>query len=54
MKTPPKRAVKGTIDMAVLVRMPESLHRQVERAARQEGLSVAEWLRRAATERLER
>lgn len=54
MKTPPKRAKKGSVDTAVLVRMDGRLREQVHRAARREGVSDSEWLRSAARERLAR
>jgi predicted HicB family RNase H-like nuclease len=43
----PKRAKKGSIDSAVLVRLPDELRGRADRAAKKQGLSLAEWIRRA-------
>lgn len=48
-RRPPKRAPKGSIDAAsaLLLRLPAELRQRLDRAAAREGLSAAEWVRRA-------
>lgn len=48
MSRKPARAKMGSIDGALLVRLPNSLRKQIDRAAKAAGLSSAEWVRRAA------
>ena len=43
----PKRAPKGSIDSAILLRLPADLRERMVKAAAAEGLSIAEWVRRA-------
>lgn len=49
MRTPPKRAPKGSIDpgSTLLLRMPKELRERLDAAAKREGLSAAEWVRQA-------
>lgn len=49
-----KRAPRGSIAHAVLVRMPADLAAATREAAEREGVTVVEWVRRAMRERLER
>lgn len=44
-ETGPKRAKRGSIDGAILLRLPEELLSLVEREAKREGVSRAEWIR---------
>jgi predicted HicB family RNase H-like nuclease len=44
---PPKRAPKGSIDSALLLRLPDDLREPAERKARKHGVSLSEWIRRA-------
>lgn len=54
-KAKPARAPYGSVrGRAVLVRCPDALADAATKAARTEGVSEAEWWRRAALERLER
>lgn len=46
-RTPPKRAPKGSIDSALLIRFPKDVRKRLDVAAKKEGLSVAEWVRQA-------
>jgi predicted DNA-binding protein len=46
-RTPPKRAPKGSIASAKLLKLPAELSARLEREARREGLSASEWIRRA-------
>jgi predicted HicB family RNase H-like nuclease len=48
----PKRAKRGSIDGAVLVRMSAELREAVDAAAEDAEVSVAEWLREAAARML--
>jgi predicted HicB family RNase H-like nuclease len=50
--TGPKRATKGSIGGALLLRLPNDLRRQIEKAAKRAGLSSAEWVRRACVSQL--
>jgi predicted HicB family RNase H-like nuclease len=43
----PARAVKGTIDSGMMLRLPADLRKRLKAAAAAEGLSAAEWVRRA-------
>ncbi len=45
--TTPKRAPKGSIATALLLRLPEDLAAEVEAEAEREGISKAEWIRQA-------
>ncbi|MGQ0508913.1 MAG: hypothetical protein ACT4TC_26725 [Myxococcaceae bacterium] len=49
-----QKAVRGTIKSALLLRMPEDLREESDRAAAAEGIQPVEWWRRAGRERLER
>jgi predicted HicB family RNase H-like nuclease len=44
----PKRAAKGSIGSAILVRLPDDLRGRIEKAAAKAGLSIAEWIRQTA------
>lgn len=48
----PKRGAKGTIDGALLLRLPDALRARIDRAAQQQGLSSSEWIRRVVQEAL--
>lgn len=48
----PRRAVKGTIGGAILVRVPEEMHSKVMKAAKRAGVSASEWVREAIALRL--
>jgi len=43
----PKRAVKGSIGHQLPLRLSTEMHAALQRAAKREGLSVAEWIRQA-------
>jgi predicted DNA-binding protein len=43
----PARAPKGSIATALLVRLSADLRDRLDREARREGLSAAEWVRQA-------
>lgn len=49
--TEPKRAPKGSVGRVIVLRLPPALHRVIKSAAKKEGLSVAEWLRRTIAAR---
>jgi predicted HicB family RNase H-like nuclease len=51
-KTPPKRAPKGSVDGGLLVLLSAELRKAIKAAAAKECLSMGEWVRRAAQERL--
>ena len=53
-RPPPKRALKGSIATRLTVAMSRALARQIEKAAKAHNppLSAAEWIRRAAEEKL--
>lgn len=48
----PKRAVKGTITSALLVRLSTDLQAKITKAAEKAGLSKAEWVRQTIEWRL--
>lgn len=49
-----QRALRGSIGTAYLLKLPDELSEQVRRAAKRAKLSLAEWWRQAAVEKLER
>ena len=52
-RPPPKRAEKGTIDSQMPLRLPGTLRKRMEKAARAEALSLSEWIRRTCEKALE-
>lgn len=49
-----ERAVRGSIEARLLLRLPADLAKKSRAAAKREGVSLVEWWRRAGLERLER
>ncbi len=42
-----RRAIKGTINTALLLRLPATLRKRIEEEAQLAGLSASEWIRQA-------
>lgn len=51
-RAPPKRGKKGSIDAHRLIGFPEELLVSIDKVAAREGISAAEWVRRACAKAL--
>lgn len=46
------RAVRGSVEAAYLLKLPAELAREIRKAAKRAGISLAEWWREAARNQL--